>query len=29
MTFDTRAMYARYGINAIRVTDQELMWVPG
>lgn len=25
----TRAMYARYGINAIRVTDQELMWVPG
>lgn len=25
----TRAMYSRYGINAIRVTDQERMWVPG
>ncbi len=24
----TRAMYARYGINAIKVTDQELMWIP-
>jgi hypothetical protein len=25
----TRAMYGRYGISAIRVSDQELMWVPG
>ena len=24
----TRAMYARCGINAIKVTDQELMWIP-
>ncbi len=25
----TRAMYARYGINAVRVSDQEMMWLPG
>jgi hypothetical protein len=25
----TRAMYARYGIGAVRVTDQELMMLPG
>jgi hypothetical protein len=25
----TRAMYARYGISAVRVSDQEMMWLPG
>jgi len=25
----TRGMYARYGIGAVRVTDQELMMLPG
>jgi hypothetical protein len=25
----TRAMYARHGIGAVRVTDQELMMLPG